>query len=206
MAEKYRAEIIHSDFKRMIRELNEVEKDLAKEMRKKFKEVVEPARKGISDQLKGGAPLSGMVKKLSPVGLTWNNRRQSSRVTTDVKSGSKVIGEMRNQTIIRMVVRSPAAIIADMAGSSGDFAYTGKTDWYVYPKSKTYSENYKPGYRRHTVTTQGKWLIRGLDSRWGATGRSRKVYPEAEKRLPKVRDNLIDVLNDPITEINRELE
>jgi hypothetical protein len=208
MAE-YRAEIVVSDMKRLIRQLNEIEPQLAKTMRSEWKEIVEPARARISAVLKAGPapPLSGMRRRGSPVGKTWNNRGQSSRVFTQVRSGNRVISQMRNQTLIRMVIKSPATIIADMAGRSGSSMTPKgtKTDWYVYTRSTTNTANQKPGFRRHTVTSQGETMIEKLNSRWGGTA-SRKVWPTAEKALPRVVDALAENLGEKIKIINRELK
>jgi len=202
----YRAEIVVSDLKRMIRQLNEIEGDLAKTMRSEWKEIVEPARARLSAVLKAGPapPLSGMRRRGSPVSKTWNNRGQSSRVFTQVRSGSRVISQMRNQTVIRMLIKSPATIIADMAKKRATPSGT-KTDWYVYPNATSFTENQKPGFRRHTVTSQGEIMIEKLNRRWSGTP-SRKVWPSAEKSLPDVRDKLEQNLSSQIKTINRELE
>lgn len=208
MAEVYRTDIIVSDMKRLIRRLNQIEPELSKTMRREWKDIVEPARRRLTAALKQGPtpPLSGMRRRGSPVSKTWNNRGQSSRVFTQVRAGNRVIAQMRNQTLLRMVIRSPATIIADMAGRSrSSMTPKGtKTDWYVYTPSTTHTANQKPGFRRHTVTSQGETMINKLNDRWGGNP-SRRVYPSVEKSLPAVREALLENINDYIAMTNKEL-
>lgn len=207
MAETYRADIIVSDMKRLVRRLNEIEPELAKTMRREWKELVEPARAHLTASIKAnGIPMSGFRKRGSPVGKTWNNRGQSSRVYVQMRPGNRVVAQMRNQTVLRLVIRNAATIIADMAGRSMSSRTPKgtKTDWYVYGPAKTYTKNQKPGARRHTVTTQGDQMLQNL-SQWGRGSTSRVAYPSVEKTLPDVRDKLIANINQYIALTNREL-
>ena len=197
MAETYRADIIVSDLKRLVRRLNEIEPELAKTMRREWKEIVEPARSHLSASIKAnGIPMRGFRKRGSPVGKTWNNRGQSSRVFVQMRSGNRVIAQMRNQTVLRLVIRNAATIIADMAGRTmGSRTPQGtKTARYVY----------REGFRSHTVTTQGDQMLRNLQG-WGKGGASRVAYPSAEKSLPDVREKLLTNINEYIALTNREL-
>jgi hypothetical protein len=210
MAE-YRVDINYSDLARLVNRLNQIEPALTRVMRSEWKEIVEPARARLTANLKAGPnpPLSGMRRRGSPVSKTWNNRGQSSRVQVQVRAGNKVISQMRNQTMLRLVIRSAATIIADMAGRGGKFMTPAgtKTDWYVYTNpmfANTYGPNSKPGFRRHTVTSQGEIMINKLNSRWGGSP-SRKAYPSVEKSLPSVREKLAENIGNYIELTNREL-
>lgn len=210
MAQTYRADIIVSDLKRLIRRLNQVEPGMAAVMRREWKEIVEPARANLSASIKSaGIPMRGFRKRGSPVSKTWNNRGQSSRVFTQMRAGNRVIAQMRNQTILRLLVRNAATIIADMGGKtmSSRTPKGTKTDWYVYTNSRfanTNGPNSKPGFRRHTVTTQGDQMLLNLRG-WGRGGASRVAYPSVEKTLPRVRENLLANINEYIAFTNREL-
>jgi len=57
MAETYRADIVVSDLKRLVRRLNEIEPELAKSMRREWKEIVEPARGNLSAKIKSNGIL-----------------------------------------------------------------------------------------------------------------------------------------------------
>ena len=210
MAETYRADIIVSDMKRLVRRLNDIEPELAKTMRREWKEIVEPARSNLSANLKSaGIPMSGFRKRGSPVSKTWNNRGQSSRVFVQMRATNRVIAQMRNQTVLRLLVRNAATIIADMGGRtmSSRTPKGTKTDWYVYTNPRfanTYGPNSKPGFRRHTVTTQGDQMLQNLTA-WGRGSTSRVAYPSVEKTLPAVRDKLLTNINEYVALTNREL-
>jgi hypothetical protein len=120
-----------------------------------------------------------------------------------MRAGNRVIGQMRNQTVMRLVIRNAATVIADMARKRATPSGT-KTDWYVYPNAKSFTENQKPGFRRHTVTTQGDQMLTNLES-WGRGGASRVAYPAVEKTLPDVRDKLLTNINEYVALTNREL-
>jgi len=204
MAETYRADIVVSDLKRLVRRLNEIEPELAKSMRREWKEIVEPARGNLSAKIKSnGIPMRGFRKRLSRESKTWNNRGQSSRVFVQMRAGNRVIAEMRNQTVMRLVIRNAATVIADMAKKRATPSGT-KTDWYVYPNAKSFTPNQKPGFRRHTVTTQGDQMLQNL-SGWGRGNASRVAYPAVEKTLPDVRDKLLTNINKYVALTNREL-
>ena len=200
MASEYQADIVISDYKRIIRELKKIEPELVAELRQNFKAIAEPVRHEIRKGIPNQPPLSGMRRKLSPVGKTWNTRRRAR--TVKIRLSSPKRGVDKNASIVTLAISSPATIIADMAGR-GNVRRKGKTDWYVYPLSKTVSDNYRPGERRHTVTTQGDKMISMLKERLG--GASRMVYPSAERALPEAQEQFYFVINRAADLIERRL-
>lgn len=210
MAQVYRTDIIVSDVSRLVHRLNQVEDGLTKAMRAEWKEAVEPARAKLSAALKSaGIPMRGFRKRGSPVSKTWNNRGQSSRVFVQMRRADRVIAQMRNQTILRMVIRSAATVIADMAGRGGKYTTPKgtKTDWYVYTNTRfanIYGPNTKPGFRRHTVTSQGDQMLSNLNTNWGG-GPSRQVYPSVEKSMPAVQEKIGQIVGKYVDKTNEEL-
>ena len=200
MASEYQAQIVISDYKRLIRELNKIEPELMRRMRADFKEIAAPVRHEIRKGIPNQPPLSGMQRKLSPVGKTWNTRRRARTVSIRLSNPKR--GVDSNSSIVTLAISSPATIIADMAGR-GNAGRSGKTDWYVYPLAKNITENQRPGERRHTVTTQGKHMIKTLSERLG--GPSRMVYPSAERALPDAQARFYAVINDAVNMIERRL-
>lgn len=197
MASEYQAEIIVSDFKRIIRELNKIEPMLVAQMRQDFKEIAEPVRHEIRKGIPTQPPLSGMRRRLSPVGKTWNTRRRAR--TVKIRLSNPKRGIDKNASIVTLAVSSPATIIADMAGR-GNTRRKGKTDWYVYPLAKNITDNQRPGERRHTVTTQGDKMIEALSG-----SPSRYVYPSAERALPEAQEKLFMVIGRAVDMIERRL-
>jgi len=185
-----------SDWRRMVRELNKIEPNLSSALRDNVKEIGEPVRDAVRDSIPSSPPLRGMQRKLSPVGLTWNTRRQARAVAMKYKSPPKTSPTSltgRNAAILQLQIKSPAAIIADMAGRGNASIKGQKTRFYTYPRAKS-------GQRRHTVTSQGDIMIEKL----GGTP-SRYVYPGAEKAMPEAAQKLDDFLGYVTQEIERRV-
>lgn len=200
MAGDYKTDFIISDYKRLVRELNKLEPELVKEMRKDIRDVAEIVRSGVRAAIPSRAPIRGMVRKLSHVGKTWNTGSRARTVKIVVRSPKREA--RKNQAIAQLVITSPATIIADMAARSG--GNDGKmTDWYVYPRSETTSENYRPGERRHKINGQGAALLKAL-KKVGPEA-SRMVYPGAEKKLDAAAAKLADVIGEAAEKAERKL-
>lgn len=203
MASEYQATVVISDYKRIIRELNKIDTALTRELRQNFREIGQIPRAEIRKTIPKSPPLSGMRRKLSPVGKTWHTRRRANTVQLKLDSPKRAVGVgTKNAAIIKLIVSSPATIIADMAGR-GNMASSirgGRTQWYVYPRSTTTSENYRPGQRRHRVTTQGEKMIEKLGG-----SPSRYVYPAVERVMPDTADKIYAVLGAAEREIERKI-
>jgi hypothetical protein len=192
--------IVISDYKRLIRELNKIEPQLSAELRSNFREIAAGPRRRVQISIPSQPPISGMRRKLSPVGKTWNTRGRARTVTVSVKSPKRAIGfGARDGAIIKLVIPSPATIIADMAGR-GNVRRRGLTDWYVYPSSNTTTPNYRPGERRHTVTTQGDSMIKALGS-----NPSRYAYPAVEREMPETARKISEVIDRFTKEAERRI-
>ncbi len=204
MANEYQASVFISDYKRIIRELNKIEPSLVKELRQDLKAIAEIPRKAVRSEIPSQPPLSGMKRVLSPVGKTWNTRRRARTVKISTKSPKRASSTAfrRDAAIIKLIVSSPATIIADMAGRGGmKSSIRGqKTDWYVYPKAMTTTENTRPGFRRHTVTTQGYAMVDALGGQ-----PSRYAYPAVEDSMQDTAAKVYDVLGDAERLIERKL-
>ena len=203
MAGEQRTDIFISDYKRLIRELNKLEPELVKEMRGGIREVAEIVRAGVRSAIPSRSPIRGMVRKLSPVGKTWNTSNRARTVKIVIRSPKR--DALKNQAIAQLVINSPATIIADMAQRSG--GNDGKmTDWYVYPRSETTTDNYRPRERRHRINGQGAGLVTALNKYLGnGDPNSRMVYPAAEKKLDAAAAKLADVIGEAAEKAERKL-
>lgn len=203
MAVDYQATVVISDYKRIIRELNKIEPTLVTELRKDLKKVAETPRKAVRGNISSQPPIRGMKRKLSPVGKTWNTRRNARTVTIKTRSPKRAVGfGTKDAGVIQLVISSPATIIADMAGRGNMKASIDgqKTAWYVYPMAKGTTENTRPGQRRHTVNGQGKAMIDALGG-----SPSRFVYPAVEKAMPETASAINEVLGEAVTLIERNI-
>lgn len=200
MTNEAKVTITISDYKRLIRELNKIEPKLTAELRANFREIAEDPRREVQKSIPSQPPIRGMRRKLSPVGKTWNTRVRARTVTIKLDSPKRAVGfGAKNAAIIKLIISSPATIIADMAGR-GNVRKKGLTDWYVYPRSNTTSANYRPGERRHTVTSQGDHMIAALGK-----NPSRYVYPAVERSMPDTAYKIRNILDDFIAETERHL-
>lgn len=205
MANEYQATVVISDYKRLIRELNRIEPQLVKDLKKDLKQVAEIPRKALRAEIPSRPPIRGMKRRLSPVGKTWNTRRNARTVTIKTKSPKRGPGggaAVRDMAIMQLVVSSPATIIADMAGRGNMKASIDgqKTDWYVYPSAQGTTENTRPGLRRHTVNGQGYAMVRALGG-----DASRFAYPAVEKVMPETASGINEILADASRLIERKI-
>lgn len=197
MAQNNAVTINVTDYRDMLRQINKIEPGLARAVKSNIKSIAETPRKAIRSAIPPTPPIRGMKRKLSPVGKTWNTRGNARTVT--IKQSNmppmRKIGDTRVLSMVKLKISSPATIIADMAGR-GKVRRTGLTDWYMYPLAKA-------GVRRHTVTSQGDYMITALSKLGRGNEPSRMVYPAAESVMPKVADEFYSLMDYVATEIER---
>lgn len=148
--------------------------------------------------------------------LSWHNARAyANRRGIDVnyknRNENKALQNLKSSrdgtiSIVRVVVRPPGYIVADMAGKSGRARKASGE------LSREYRINlFNKGIvtRRHRVNTDNtqNWIERlnaGAQGS-GQTKPSRYAWPAAEEHLPKARRNASSLMNKTIYEINRML-
>lgn len=190
------AYLMISDWRELVRELGKVEKELQKQLKRRFREIAQPVRDEIKRSIDAQPPLSGMRKKVIPGRVTWGTGKPArSAVIRMPRSRPKG----RNVPITQIMVGSPATIIADMAGKSNRFtAKKVKTDKYKYSLSPE-------GFRTHRINPIGsRKFINNLDSRLNGKA-SRMVYPAAERKLDAARNEMQDAIDYAAAIINKEL-
>ncbi len=200
MALDNRAEMVLSDWKRLVRELNKIEPKYLAEIKQQFRELAEPVRHGVRNAIPNQPPLSGMRRKLSPTGKTWNTRRRARTVNVRLRNPKRKMD--RGAALVQLVIPAPATVMADMAGR-GNSRLQGKTDWYAYPLAKNITENSRPGERRHTVTRQGDIFVSRLSGRF--KGPSRFAYPGAEEAMPAAQQKFAEIIGRATDLIERQI-
>jgi len=195
-----KAVVTFTDYKRLITVMRQVEPDMVKALRKRYRQIGAPLVKDIRNGIPASAPLSGMVTKVGR--LSWSrtinqNKPVRSVVVRDRKRSPRskylIVG------LVQAVVGAAPVALVDMAGRSG--AYINSRDMtreYDY----TYQTSGGPvlGKRKHRIRGQGRAMI----ARLGGRG-SRYVYPAAEKALPQARTEMQAAVNDAVNEINAKL-
>lgn len=191
-----RAEVYLSEYYELIKVLREVDSDLLKEFRKKSKALAKPVQQDIRDSIPSTAPIRGMRRRVVPGRLTWGVGKPAKSALIRTKNPRK-FDKRKSISLASVAVRSPATILADMAGKSN--RVTGKTKItkrYAYSRAKS-------GFRTHRINGQGENMIRALNAKANA---SRFVWPGAEKSLPAVRQEFQTVVDDVVLRVNAELE
>jgi hypothetical protein len=193
-----------SDYRWMITQLREIDKDLAKEFRQDWKRISSRVAEKVKQEIPSRPPLSGMAKKAIPGRVTWGTGKPARSVTTVVGDPRPKKGVYR---IAQVVVKSPATVMADFAGINNSKSISGQmTQPYDYArtiKGKYGTVRSFRTIRKHRVTTQGKVMADKLNQRLGKT--SRMVYDGAEAAIPDVQRELIESMNSAVAQINRNL-
>jgi hypothetical protein len=170
----------------VIRDLNNLDKDLLRQMRREIITEIRPLYSVIKSSIPSTRPLSGFDHN----GRTsWN---QPVRVTGKVSYRSR---QGRNSLVsIRTV--SSAVEIADMAGKRNKFD-VGREG-----SNKGFSAEYtiRGRRRRHRLNGQGAAMVRGL----GGTP-SRYVWPAVEQFRPLLTQKIKTIVDNYAEIVNRKL-
>jgi hypothetical protein len=196
-----KAVVTFTDYKRLITVMRQVEPELVKALRKRYRQIGRPLANDIRKAIPGRAPLSGMVTKVGR--LSWSRTMNQSKPIRSVvirdrkrKPGGKypIVG------LVQAVVGAAPVGLADMAGRSGAYINSrAVTREYDYTYTGKYGGKFL-GKRKHRINGQGRIMI----NRLGGRG-SRYVYPAAEKALPQARVEMQIAVNDAVNDINSKL-
>lgn len=190
-----------TDYRKFMVTLRQVNPELVKALRKRYREIGRPVVSGIKGAIPSSAPLSGMVTKVGR--LSWSRTMNQSR---DIKS--VVIRDRKRMPrsrypivgLVQAVVRAAPVGLADMAGRSGAHinsrAVTREYD-YTYTLAGGVK---RLGRRKHRINGQGAIMITRLSSK-----ASRYAYPGAEKAMPQVKLEMQVAVNDAVNNLNQML-
>lgn len=174
------------DVKGLLRDLEALEPGLKKQLRRDTKDIGKPIASIIKSQIPTVAPLSGM----SHHGRTgWGEGKPANQVVVKFKSGRSKYSAVT--PLVSVWVTSPMTAIADVAGKGGMRKAKKVTSEYAY----------KDGFRRHAVTSQGRWMIRKLRER----NLNNFVYPNVEDRIDDAQTEIKLVIDRYAAKVNRKL-
>lgn len=210
-----------TDYRDLLRSLNQVEPKLASVFRAKVREAVAPLRDGVKQNIPMSAPLGkpakggGMVTSIGR--LSWGFEKRPNTVLIDTRAPRSNKGRLSG-SIVKLRVTAPATVFADMAGRSGKYigarriaGATRRNTMVWITNDGRRIEGYRYTYhtkegaiiggRVHRNTGgQGRALIRSLGKR-----PSRYAWPGAIRNLPATRKKVINIFENPIASINREM-
>jgi hypothetical protein len=96
---------------RMLRSLRAIDPELRKQLVRRIKEIGKPVESAIKSAIPEIAPLSGMVNKGR---LGWGVGKPAKSTTLSLKSSGSKVSSVT--PLLRVIVNSPATVMADMAG------------------------------------------------------------------------------------------
>jgi len=219
-----------NDLKALERQLLTLGPEMLREFKKQAKKLGNPAAQAVRYGFKSAGtfgPLGGPKNKDGRTGRTYDRmytqngrlswtKSKGMRTAVDVnyknRKQGKALADLQaardgTVSIVRVRVRAPAFVIADMAGKSGK---SSKPNGML---SREYTINrYGKGIRsnqthRISASNVRNW-IESLDNKGkNSSGEpSRYAYPALEKHSPKFKANTTKLLRSTINTLNRRLE
>jgi hypothetical protein len=174
------------DVKGLLRDLEGLQPGLKKELVRDAKAIGKPIASIIKSQIPTTAPLSGMVH----TGRTgWGVGKPANSVTVKFRSGRSRYSAVT--ALVSVWVNSPMTAIADVAGKGSMRKAKKITSEYAY----------KDYVRRHSITTQGRWMIKKLKER----NLNNFVYPNVEDALDDAQGEIKLVIERYASKVNRKL-
>jgi hypothetical protein len=174
------------DVKGLLRDLEGLTPGLKKQLIRDAKAIGKPIAAVIKSQIPTTAPLSGMANNGR---LGWGSGKPANSVTVKFRSGRSRYTAVT--PLVSVWVNSPMTAVADIAGKGNMRKAKRVTSEYAY----------KDGSRRHQVTSQGRWMIRGLRER----NLNNFVYPNVEDRLDDAQAEVKLIIDKYARMVNRKL-
>jgi hypothetical protein len=210
-----------TDWRDLLRELNKIEPQYARDLKRNFRKIATPMRSAISRAIpkthptsgihvRGAKNVSGFAPVVVPGRLSWSANAQNGNIQprhtvirlTKAKAFKK-IGQYGQMSIVKVEVDNAAVVMADMAGRS--------KKW-VNKKPMTreyeYSRRGVRVKRKHRINGQGMGMIRALNRGQGVLkgDASRWIWPTANKHLPNVRYQINDLIRKANSVINERMK
>jgi hypothetical protein len=184
-------EVVLVNVRELLRDLNNIDPQLNKDLRREAKLVAKPMQKAINRRINQIQPLSGMTQQANPNGRTaWGAVKKADTVVIRLRTGRS---RTRAVTpLLSLWITSPMTAIADIAGKGSFNKSVSVTREYAY----------KGGRRRHRVPNgQGQDFVRNLKQR----GANNFVYPEVEDSIPITEQQVKLVFEKYARKVNRKI-
>lgn len=174
------------DVKGLLKDLETLEPGLKKQLVRDAKEVAKPIVSIIKSSIPATAPLSGMNNNGR---IGWGAVKPANSVTVKFRSGRSRYTAVT--PLLSVWVNSPMTAIADVAGKGNMRKAKKVTSEYAY----------KDGSRSHRVTSQGRWMIKGLKER----NLNNFIWPNVEDRIEDTQSEVKLIINRYEAKVNRKL-
>jgi len=175
----------------VMRELNNLDPQLTKDLRKEAKGVASGMQKAIKRKINTIQPLSGMRPENNPTGrLAWGAGKKADTVVIRFRASRS-----RTRAVTPLVslwITSPMTAVADTAGK-GNFRRS---------QSITREYDYKGAKRRHRVNPrQGEQFVSALKSR----DANNFVYGQVEAEIPMAEREIKLIFEKYARKVNRRI-
>lgn len=201
-----------SDWRVFVKELNKIDPQQIKELKKRWKEIAEPARESVRSELKGeGAGTQGPMSGMRHGGRTgWGTnygttggpvsnakRKPYNSITTSALTRNK-----KGATgIARLVVRSAGVVYADLAQKASGKAYTRMYKIRLFGGPEVMrSHEIRPGGVSSFLTNLGP-VVKSSKRK-----KSRNVYPGFDKAYPQVAKNAKVAIEETIRFVEKNID
>jgi hypothetical protein len=182
-----------SDWKVFVKELKKIDPQQMKNLQKRWKEIAEDAKKGVTDSLKGeGAGVDGPMSGMRHGGRTgWGTNYGSvgspvsgaKRKRHDTITKSALTRKKKGATgIARLIVRSAGTVLADLARGHGSRASTR-----MYKIREFGGPEVMRSHQIQPLAVQEFLHKLGPVVKQSKRKRSRNVYPGFDASYPKVK-------------------
>ena len=201
-----------SDWRVFVKELNKIDPQQIKELKKRWKEIAEPARESVRSELKGeGAGTQGPMRGMRHGGRTgWGTnygttggpvsnakRKPYNSITTSALTRNK-----KGATgIARLVVRSAGVVYADLAQKASGQAYTRMYKIRLFGGPEVMrSHEIRPSGVSSFLTNLGP-VVKASKRK-----KSRNVYPGFDKAYPEVAKNAKVAIEETIRFVENNID
>ena len=213
--------IAFTDWRDLLREINKIEPQYARDLKRNFKKIATPMRFAVSRAIpkthptsgvhvRGAKNVSGFAPVVVPGRLSWSANAQNGNIQprhtvirlTKARSFKK-IGQYGQMSIVKVEVDNAAVVMADMAGRSKKWVNKRPMT-----REYEYSRRGVRVKRKHRINGQGMGMIRALNRGQGILkgDASRWIWPTANKHLPHVRYQINDLIRKANKFINERMK
>lgn len=213
--------VAFTDWRDLLREINKIEPQYARDLKRNFKKIATPMRSAVSRAIpkthptsgvhvRGAKNVSGFAPVVVPGRLSWSANAQNGNIQprhtvirlTKARSFKK-IGKYGQMSIVKVEVDNAAVVMADMAGRSKKWVNKRPTT-----REYEYSRRGVRVKRKHRINGQGMGMIKALNRGQGVLkgDASRWIWPTANKHLPNVRYQINDLIRKANDFINERMK
>jgi hypothetical protein len=200
-----------SDWRVFVRELNKIDPEQVKNLKKRWKDIADPARESVRNELKDGPGSAGPMKGMRHGGRTgWGTNygttggpvSNARRKPYNSVSTSALTRNKRGATgIARVIVRSAGVVLADVSQRHGSRAYTR-----MYKIREFGGPEIMRSHEIRPLAVQEFLHKLGPVVKASKRKKSRDIYPGFDKSLPAVSAEAKEAIKETIRFFEKNID